>query len=643
MKTVLFHSSWSKLKTGFGINAKNVLSYLYNTKKYRLVEYAAGGIRYHDPRCKEMPWECFGTLPNDDAETAHLNDQGAQRMIHYGSWNIDKVIAEVKPDVYIGAEDAWAFSDYQNKPWWNKFPCAIWTTLDSLPILPQAFDQAAKTDNYWVWASFAEKAMKQVGAHNVKTVHGMFNLDAFKPMTEESRINLKKQLGIENITIFGFIFRNQLRKLVGSLLEGFADFKKSNKNVNAKLLLHTNFSEGWDIPRFMKEFNIDQGDVLTTYFCRKCRNVYVFPFVGNGVECKICKEKGSAGNATIGDGVSEEQLSYIYNAMDAYIHPITSGGLEMPIVEAMFCGLPVATVPYSCGTEFTDQKFVYPLQYSTYREINSNFIKSSPSPLSIKAFMEKVVRNPKQYKDLGMQGAKWAREEFNSHRVGKFLEDFIDNSSHDYQFDFVNQTKDENYPFKEISDETEWLQDLYKNILKTNLDSHHKDVQHWIGRLRDGVTRKQVYDYFIMTARHENGKNKKVDIKNLFKDTGRKRMIYVIPGSIGDCVISLNVLKQLKFDYPDWDIYVATQPQYNEVFFPFVGELLEGIIPYVGPIMDHFKFWEGGGDNPGLVDIAWLPYIQTQRLSNYTHNGLDKNYLQNPYNGTEEDWTLQTR
>jgi glycosyltransferase involved in cell wall biosynthesis len=626
-KTILFHSGWSKLKTGFSINAKNVLTYLFKTGKYRIVEYGAGGITYNDERCKDMPWECYGTMPNDRNEIAHLQDPGQQRMVHYGSWNIDKVIAEVKPDVYIGAEDCWGFADYQNKPWWGKFPCAIWTTLDSLPILEQAYQQAEKTPNYWVWASFAEKAMRERAPH-VKTLHGMFNLDSFKPMVDESKARLKAQFGLQDTTIFGFVFRNQLRKLVGAMLEGFADFKKSNPKVKAKLLLHTNFSEGWDIPRFMKEFNLAQDDVLTTYLCRKCRNVYIFPFVGNGVDCRICNEKGAAGNATIGDGVTEEQLNYIYNAMDAYIHPMTSGGLEMPIVEAMFCGLPVATVGYSCGTEFTNQKFVYPLQYSTYREFNSGFIKSSPHPLSIKAFMEKVVRNPKQYKEYGMQGAKWAREEFDPKKVGKFLEDFIDNSSCSYDFDFTNQRKDDTYPFKEIPDETEWLKDLYKNILKMDLDTHHKDIQHWLGRMRDGVSRQQVYEYFIMVARKENSENQKVDIKSLFKDTGRRKMVYVIPGSIGDCVVSLNVIKQLKEDYPEYDIYVCTQQQYNEVFLPFVGELIDGLIPYVGPIMDQFKFWEGGGDNSGLVDIAWLPFIQTQRISNYTHNGLDKNKLQ---------------
>ena len=58
---------------------------------------------------------------------------------------IDKIIEEEKPDVYIGIEDIWAFNEYTKKAWWNKINCMIWTTLDSLPILPEAEKMAPVT------------------------------------------------------------------------------------------------------------------------------------------------------------------------------------------------------------------------------------------------------------------------------------------------------------------------------------------------------------------------------------------------------------------------------------------------------------------------------------------------------------------
>ena len=71
----------------------------------------------------------------------------------YGAAMIDEVIKNEKPDVYIGAEDIWAFNTYWDKIWWNNISCAVWTTLDSLPLLPAAVEAAPKIKNYFTWAS----------------------------------------------------------------------------------------------------------------------------------------------------------------------------------------------------------------------------------------------------------------------------------------------------------------------------------------------------------------------------------------------------------------------------------------------------------------------------------------------------------
>ena len=55
----------------------------------------------------------------------------------------------------------------------------IWTTLDSLPILPQAIEYAPKIKNYYVWASFAETAMKEMGYNHVKTLRGSLDTSKF--------------------------------------------------------------------------------------------------------------------------------------------------------------------------------------------------------------------------------------------------------------------------------------------------------------------------------------------------------------------------------------------------------------------------------------------------------------------------------
>ncbi len=250
-KKILFHSNYSKAFTGFGKNTKNVLKYLLETGKYEVVEFS-NGHTYSDPTLQKLPWPCYGTLPDNPAvQQEWAKDPGRARAMGYGAAMIDELIKKEKPDIYIGAEDIWAFSGYYDKPWWSKLSCMIWTTLDSLPILPEAVKAAPKIEHYCVWATFAEKALHNLGHTHVKTLRGTLETETFHPLTSEDKATLRTHFGLTNEFIIGFVFRNQLRKSVPNLLYGFTIFKQKNSASKAKLLLHTHWAEGWDIPRLI--------------------------------------------------------------------------------------------------------------------------------------------------------------------------------------------------------------------------------------------------------------------------------------------------------------------------------------------------------------------------------------------------------
>ena len=263
-KTILIHSNYCKAFTGFGKNKKNILKYLYKTGKYNVVE-AANMKRVSDTSTEKLPWDCYGTVP-DNYESL---PEEQKRPAGYGSTEIDRIVEEVRPDVYIGVEDIWAFTDYNKKPWWNKVNSMVWTTLDSLPILPQALEYAHKIKHYYVWSSFAEKAFKESGYEHIKTLRGYLDTDSFYKLDDQARTKLRDFHGVnQDDFIVGFVFRNQLRKSVPNLLDGFKLFKKDKPH--AKLLLHTHWSEGWDIMRLLEEKNIQNTDILTTYFFSSC-------------------------------------------------------------------------------------------------------------------------------------------------------------------------------------------------------------------------------------------------------------------------------------------------------------------------------------------------------------------------------------
>ena len=212
-KKIVFHSNHSRAFTGFGKNCRNILCHLEKTGKYDIVEFC-NGISWSTPALKTLPWKTYGSLPDDQALLQKLNtDPQLARAAGYGANMVDQVIREEKPDLYIGAEDIWAFNGYTKRPWWNKTNCMVWTTLDSLPILPDAVSVAPQIKHYYVWASFAEKALHALGHDHVKTLHGSIDESTFYRLSDENRQKLRHSKGIpQNCFIVGFVFRNQLRK-----------------------------------------------------------------------------------------------------------------------------------------------------------------------------------------------------------------------------------------------------------------------------------------------------------------------------------------------------------------------------------------------------------------------------------------------
>ena len=442
MKRILFHSNNAKAFTGFGKNAKNILRYLYKTEKYEVIEFA-NGTQWNDPSLQLRPWKAQGSLPNNPAVIQELNkDPKKARSAGYGGETIDEAIKEYKPDIYIGCEDIWAFGGYWEKPWWNKINHMIWTTLDSQPILPQAIEAAPKTKNFYSWASFAERDLKAMGHNHVGTLHGSVDTDDFYRLSNLERKELRKKFNLSDEFIVGFVFRNQLRKSVPNLLEGFKIFKKDCPN--AKLLLHTHWSEGWDIPRLIEEKELNKEDILTTYYCSACGQYEIRSFSGQEQTCKFCGTEKSLNTTNVKAGVNEEQLNEIYNLMDVYCHPFTSGGMEIPIFEAKMTELVTLVTNYSCGEDSASQDCgSFPLDWAEYREPGTQFIKASTYPSSIAKQLKKVWQmNEGKRHQMGKKGREWTIENYSIEAVGKKLEAILDAMPDvDYDFDWDKEQK----------------------------------------------------------------------------------------------------------------------------------------------------------------------------------------------------------
>ena len=631
-KKILYQSDSALAKTGFGRNTKALLSYLYKTGKYEIISYCCGNA-YSAPNLKRTPWKSIGTLPDDQNKLAELNkDAGKARMASYGAYLIDQVVEQEKPDIYIAAQDIWGVDFAVGKPWFDKIPSVIWTTLDSLPILPSAVDNAPKIKNYWIWSNFATKALHEKGHTHVKTVHGCLETKNFYRLSDEKRNELRSNNNISTDEyIVGFVFRNQLRKSVPNLLEGFKKFQ--SKVPRSKLLLHTHWGEGWNIHKLADEHGVSKDDILTTYYCKTCYGYKVKPYVGQEQTCDICGAEKSMGTTNVGGGVSESQLNEIYNLMDVYCHPFTSGGQEIPIQEAKLTELITLVTDYSCGEEQCEEgSGSIPLEWNKYVEHQTEFIKASTCAESIYQNLLKVYYMPKnQLEFMGKMARQWVIDGFSVEVVGKIFEDFIDNAEPAVYEEEIKLEEVKNYPeafVENIQNDSEWILALYKKILNRDNNIHDDGYKYWMQQIERKTPRKSIEDYFRQVAKDHNEKYFPVKIEDILdEDDEGKRILYVMPDSAKDVFISTSLFKSIKEKYPNYNLYVATKPENFSILW--ANEFIHKVIPY-SQSFDNVLSLEGIGESKEYFNIVLAPYLTTQRHSNYIHNMkdvIDKDYL----------------
>ena len=618
-KRVLIHSNFCKMFTGFGKHKKNLLSYLYNTGKYDIIELS-NGYTWESEQLKFVPWESYGTLPSDPEIHKEIAiDERRKNAAGYGAEMIDHAVKELKPDIYLGIEDVWAFNGFIEKEWWNKIHCIVHTTLDSLPILPDAVNAADKIKNYFVWASFAEKAMHKLGHTHVKTVHGTLDASSFNRLADEDRLKLRNRFKLSDEYIIGFVFRNQLRKSVPNLLDGFKLFQENNKQSKAKLLLHTYWNEGWDILKLLKEKEIDVKNILTTYVCKNCNAYHIKSFSSHAINCDFCHAQNSCETTNVKTGVNEQQLNEIYNLMDIYCHPFTSGGQEIPIQEAKLTELITLVTNYSCGEDCsTEASGGFPLEWAEYREPGTQFIKASTLPTSIFSQLQHVYNLPLETKKLlGKAARQFVIDNYSIEVVGKFFENLFDSFPHvDYVFENKKLKCDPFYDPDVNLQDKEWVESLYCNIL-TKQDP--AGVIHWMQRLKSDLKRSDVLNYFRKVALSEN-QNSFLDemLSSLKENKDSKKIAFIQPNGVEEIIIATSLVTSIKKIYPNYDIYFFTKNEYFDLInsHPDVKKVLN----YFNK-MDDPLFFEGKGANNKYFDIVFAPYLSIN--NNYFRNAED--------------------
>lgn len=617
-KVIAIQTDGPMMRSGLGRNGRALAKYLYNTGKYEVVYFAQQGYTYDSPELKKLPFRAYGVIPNNPAEYQHLIPGTPEyRDFSYGALCIDKFIQDVKPFAMIFSNDSWAFP-YYDKPWWNKFHCIPHITLDSLPFQSGQIDFIKKSSpKHYVWAKFAEEESKRLGLNNVETIPALIEDSYFFNVGDEKRAELRKRHGISPDTfITGFVFRNQGRKEIKPLLVGFSQFKKEYPGVKTKLLLHTNFTEGWNIFSFLDEIGLSDSDILTTYHCKQCGQYEVKELDRNNhtPDCKFCGGKKTQFYCGIHGGVSEEQLNEVYNLMDLYLHPANAGGCEMPIIEALYAEIPVGTVSYSFGKTFTDEPFCFTIKnYWTVQE-QTQFKRAVPCPDSIQSIIKTVFFSTKsQRAEIGKKSREFALKTFSPASVGKKWEQVLDSLPEvNWDYNFEQKEKNPHYPMPVGGTNDEFITLLYDNVLLQPEPPDGDGRKHWLKQLNAGISREEIYKYFVGVAINDNAKNKKFNPEDFFlKEDEGKRVLFYIEGNADDLFLTTALFKSCKEKYPDYSIYVSCGAEQIGILKgnPYITKVLP-----LAPVFSDPVIMKGVLTGKPIIQHLFIPNIQTSKV-----------------------------
>jgi hypothetical protein len=638
---ILFQSNPLHLRTGLAENGRTLLAYLYK-RGYDIAHLATQGTMANDPKLALMPWRTYGAIPPDQEVINRINgDPLFGRDASYGALAIDGAVADWKPTIWIGSDDLWSFplAAYADKPWYKRVHGLHHITVDSIPVLDQAYEQAKRSKHYLTWAPFAAREMRRVGGaamSHVQSIYGAMDTGLFSPITPKERDDLRKQFGITPDTfVFLYVFRNQLRKSANTILEAYARFRAEHPGVKAILHFHTAFHEkgqGWDLPRMAAYYGVKPQELFCTYVCKKCGSWSVATFQGEDLKCPMCGEEKGLSTASIVHGVPGHQMRFIYGISDACLSAFTSGGQEYHSVQSLLCGKPLACTSYSCGEDFCTpdtEGFVYPITWHPYHEPGTNFIKAANDMGSITTFMRRMVKSSARERQAAGEAAReWATKTFGIDAIGAQWERLFDTLPVNPEWSSVEVAaktppKNPAYQPPDIGDNAAWLKDIYKGVLLMDVADGDAGLGDWLRGLAAGQTRETILAYFRQVAADENAKlgyatggtaGASTDFGSLLDTTGRQRGLMLVKESIGDICMVTALFESFHQQHPDTDLYVAIDPRYAEVLAG--NEHVHKVLPYI-PAMENELLMVGQAKTPRYFNVYYHVCVQSQRVLSY--------------------------
>lgn len=410
-KRILLVTEFSQLPTGYGVYSNELLHRLqaFGYEVAELACYVSDG----DERIANVPWRVYPNRPLESSpDWAHYK---ACPTFELGEFTFNSVVLNFCPTHVLDFRDPWAF-DYQNhSPFRQYFNWIISPTNDASPLNPDWIETFGEAEAVLTYSEFGRDVMLEQGRVNFMGVASPGAAHVFYQYDTKRKNILRAQYGINpDAYVMGTVMRNQPRKLFPDLFKSFRAYLDRSERDDVFLYCHTAFPDvGWNMPELLVKYNLS-NKVYFTYKCRNCGEVTAKLFSDTLTHCNKCHEFG-CNIAGIGNGLETKELAEIYNLFDFYVQYSENEGFGIPLLEAAYCGLPIACTDYSSMESFVDNLSAIPLKVAQLsKEAATGREKAVPDNDSFVDVMYDLFSLSKDgLYDLGTQFSKRARLMYN--------------------------------------------------------------------------------------------------------------------------------------------------------------------------------------------------------------------------------------
>lgn len=310
---IFFVGDSPTVDTGFGVVSKNLLPRLQKMGHEIVVQ----GINEYGDSPRKLKKFDFPIYPMD---------KGGPEQV-YGIRKVWPNVRYENPDLLFLLNDPWLIKNYiETKPpeVGRYLKYVAYYPTDAAPMKREWMEVLNQLDAQVCYSKYAEDVVTQSNNNkrpdNLYQIYHGVDTNIYYPVDQRVA---RQKLGIpEDLFVFGMVARNQPRKRFDLLMMAFAQFAKDKPK--AKLYLHTGFHDiGFDIPNLAKQLDLDNKLIVTP-------------------------------DLTPNQGVTEEEMNYIYNSFDVNVLISLGDGFGLPVAESMAVGCPQIVSGHSCLRELVE-------------------------------------------------------------------------------------------------------------------------------------------------------------------------------------------------------------------------------------------------------------------------------------------------